>query len=194
MTRVVLGASSAGEAGDDVHMGADAWFVDKFRMGGVGEDCATTLGGSGDGSLAVGRVNEACEGADGVIESAIGVADPDVDFPRRKRFLRGFFIMVVSVELDVYSRLNWGEAGGGKEERLRTQCCVLKFSHSQTLVRPYIATSSTVAPRPSQTSYQVGISVVAESCYLVYTTNIAMLWLLSSLLLNIIRFAIVAHR
>ena len=62
--RVVLGASSAGEAGDDVHMGADAWFVGKFRMGGVVVDCASTLGGSGDGSLAVGRVNEACEGVD----------------------------------------------------------------------------------------------------------------------------------
>ena len=123
--RVVLGASSAGEAADDVHMGADAWFMGKFRMGRVGVDCASTLGGSGDESLAVGRGNEACEGADGVIELAIGVADPDVDLRRRKRFLRGFFIVVVSVELDVYSRLNWGEAGGSKEERLRTRCCVL---------------------------------------------------------------------
>ena len=45
-------------------MGADGWFVGKFRMGGVGLDCNSTLGGSGDGSLAVGRVNEACEGVD----------------------------------------------------------------------------------------------------------------------------------
>ena len=129
--RVVLGA---GEAGDDVYVGADRWFMGKFRIGGVCVDCASTLGGSGDGSLAVGRGNEACEGADGVIELAIGVADPDVDLPRRKTFLRGFFIIVVSVEIDVYNRFNWGEAGGSKEERLRTRCCVLlKFSRSQTL-------------------------------------------------------------
>ena len=77
-----------------MHVGADGWFVNKlFRMGGVGVDCASALGSSGDGSLAVGRGNEACEGADGVIELATGVADPDVDLPRRKRFLRGFFIV-----------------------------------------------------------------------------------------------------
>ena len=50
--RVVLGA---GEAGDDVHVGADGWCVGKFRMGGVGVDCASALGSAGDGSLAVGR-------------------------------------------------------------------------------------------------------------------------------------------
>ena len=43
---------------------ADGWFVGKFRMGGVGVDCDGTLGGSGDVSLAVERVNEACEGVD----------------------------------------------------------------------------------------------------------------------------------
>ena len=89
--RVVLGV----EAGDDVYASADGWFVDKFRMGGVGVDCASALGSSGDGSLAVGRGNEACEGADsdGVIELATGVADPDVNLSRRKRVLRGFFIV-----------------------------------------------------------------------------------------------------
>ena len=44
-----------------MHVGAD---VGKFRMGRVGVDCDSTLEGSGDVSLAVGRVNEACEGAD----------------------------------------------------------------------------------------------------------------------------------
>ena len=70
VTGVVLGTSPAAEAdtvnkaGDDVHVGADGWFVGKFRMGGVGVDCDSTLDGSGVGSLAVGRVNEPCEGAD----------------------------------------------------------------------------------------------------------------------------------
>ena len=70
VTGVELGTSSAGEAGtvnkagNDVHAGADGWFVGKFRMGGVGVDCDSTSGGSGDESLAIGRVNEACEGAD----------------------------------------------------------------------------------------------------------------------------------
>jgi hypothetical protein len=44
--------------------GADGWFMGKFRMGGVGVDCDSTLRGSGIGSLTVGRVNEACEGMD----------------------------------------------------------------------------------------------------------------------------------
>ena len=47
-----------------MHLGVDDWFVGKFRMGGVGEDCDSTLGGSGDVSLAVERVNETCEGVD----------------------------------------------------------------------------------------------------------------------------------
>ena len=157
--RVVLGA---GEAGDDVYVGADRWFMGKFRIGGVCVDCASTLGGSGDGSLAVGRGNEACEGADGVIELAIGVADPDVDLPRRKRFLRGFFIVVVSVELDVYNRLNWGEAGGSKEKRLRTRCCVLKFSGSLTL-HSHIVNRSHPDPVPTQTSYFVSYELRRSS-------------------------------
>jgi hypothetical protein len=63
---VVLGARSAGEPGPDnkADDGVDGWFVGKFRTGGVGVDCDGTLRGSGDGSLAVGRVNEACEGGD----------------------------------------------------------------------------------------------------------------------------------
>ena len=70
VTGVVLGTSPTAEAGtvnkagDDVHLGADGWFVGKFRMGGVCVDCDSTLGGSGDMSLAVERVNEACEGVD----------------------------------------------------------------------------------------------------------------------------------
>ena len=53
-----------GEAGTvNKHVGADGWFVGKFSMGEVGVDCDRTLGGSGDGSLAVGRVNEASEDA-----------------------------------------------------------------------------------------------------------------------------------
>ena len=70
LTGGVLGTSPGAEAGtvnkagDDVHLGADGWFVRKFRMGGVGVDCDSTLGGSGDGSLAIGRVNEACKGVD----------------------------------------------------------------------------------------------------------------------------------
>ena len=57
----------------DVYVGTDGWFVGKFRMGGVGVDCDSTLAGSGDGSLAV---NEACEGADRVIgiELVIGLS------------------------------------------------------------------------------------------------------------------------
>ena len=47
----------------DVHVGTDGWFVGKFRMG-RSVDCDSTLDGSRVGSLAVGRVNEACEGAD----------------------------------------------------------------------------------------------------------------------------------
>ena len=56
-------AGTVNKAGDDVHVGADGWFVGEFRMGEVGVDCDRTLGGSGDGSLAVGRVNEASEDA-----------------------------------------------------------------------------------------------------------------------------------
>ena len=69
VTGVVLGTTPAAEAGtvnkagDDVHVGADGRFVGKFRMGGVDVDCDSTLG-SRDGSLAVGRVKEACEGVD----------------------------------------------------------------------------------------------------------------------------------
>ena len=68
-------------------MGADGW------VGGVGVDCDITLEGSEVGSLAVGKGIEVCEGADGVMELATGVADPDVDLPRRKMFLREFFIV-----------------------------------------------------------------------------------------------------
>ena len=43
-----------------------------------------------------------------------------------------FHSAVDSVELDVNSRLNWGEADGGKEEACKPDA-VLKFSRSQTL-------------------------------------------------------------
>ena len=50
VTGVVLGTSPAAEAvnkaGDDVHVSADGWFVGKSRMGRIGVDCDSTLGGS----------------------------------------------------------------------------------------------------------------------------------------------------